>query len=112
MKSHPQRLFLDTNVFVVGAAFADSPEAAILDWAGFSSQRRADVVILVSDALFQQIARVARRLRGKDWAGQILERVWRNMIVDYVPLRDAEIRCLTPAQFVVTYLTPPAMAGS
>jgi predicted nucleic acid-binding protein len=108
--SHPQRVFLDTNVFIIGAALVDSPEAAILDWAGFDSQRGADVVILVSDALFQQISRVARRLHGKDWAGEIIGRIWRNMTVDYVPLRDAEIRKLeisqtVPREDISVYLT-------
>ena len=116
------------------------------------------MVILVSDALFQQVARVARRLRSRDWAGEIIGRIWRNMIVDYALLDDAEIRrlealgavpseditvylttlhghadcfvsanhglvkalagqsgsfeCLTPAQFVAAYLTPPAMGKS
>lgn len=110
MKPHPQRLFLDTNVFIVGAAMTESPEAAILDWAGFGAQRQADVVILVSGAPFQQIARVARRLRGRDWAGEIIGRIWRNMTVDYVLLDDAEIRRTEtlgaiPREDVTVYLT-------
>ena len=32
VKEPPGRLFLDTNVFIVGAAFEHSPEATILDW--------------------------------------------------------------------------------
>lgn len=106
----PQQLFLDTNVFIVGAAFADSPEAAILDWAGFGSAPRDDVVILVSDALFQQIARVARRLRHKDWAGEIIGRIWRHMTVDFVLLNDVEIRRIEsegyiPREDITVYLT-------
>jgi predicted nucleic acid-binding protein len=110
VQSHPRRIFLDTNVFIVGAAIGDSAEATILDWAGFGPPRQADVVILASDALFQQIARVARRLRGRDWAGAIIGRIWRNMQVDYVLLDDAEIRRweadeVVPRADVTVYLT-------
>lgn len=87
-----------------------SAEATILDWAGFGSQPRADVVILVSDALFQQIARVARRVRSRDWAGEIIGHIWRNMIVDYVLLDVEEIRRLeveggVPREDITVYLT-------
>ena len=110
MKDHPRRLFLDTNVFIVGAAFADSHEAAILEWAGYGSRRGADVVILVSDALFQQISRVAQRLRHKDWAGEIIGRIWRDMTVDYVLLDEAEIerleaQSIVPREDITVYLT-------
>ena len=30
----PGRIFLDTNVFMIGAALSASPEAQILRWAG------------------------------------------------------------------------------
>ena len=92
VKEPPRRVFLDTNVFIVGAAFEHSPEAAILDWAGFASPREAAVVTLVSDALFRQISRVAQRLRDKDWGGEIIGRIWRNMTVDYILLDEDEIR--------------------
>jgi predicted nucleic acid-binding protein len=110
VQPHPQRIFLDTNVFIIGVALAGTPEAAILDWAGFGPPRKADVVILASDALFQQIARVARRLRGKDWGGEIIGRIWRNMVVDYVLVDDGEIRRLeaegnVPREDVTVYLT-------
>lgn len=110
MQGYPRRIFLDTNVYVVGAALPDSPEAALLDWAGFGSQPGADVVILVSDALFQQISRVAQRLRHKDWAGEIIGRIWRGMTVDYVLLDDGEIGRVAaagsiPREDVTVYLT-------
>ncbi len=106
----PRRLFLDASVYIVGAAFADSPEAAILDWAGFDATPGADVVILASDALFQQIARVAQRLRHKDWAGEIIGRIWRNMTVDFVLLSEADIQRIeragsVPREDMTVYLT-------
>jgi predicted nucleic acid-binding protein len=110
VQSYPRRVFLDTNVYIVGAALQNSPEAALLDWAGFGSQPGADVVILVSDALFQQVSRVAQRLRHKDWAGEIIGRIWRGMTVDYVLLDDSEISRVAaegsiPREDITVYLT-------
>lgn len=62
----PNRVFLDTNVYIIGAAIADSPEAIILSWAGFTGERSPAFEVLVSDTLFAQILRVARRLHDKD----------------------------------------------
>lgn len=109
-KKAPQRIFLDTNVYIVGAALADSPEAAILHWLGFASKPAESVEIIVSDALFGQILRVAKRLRGKDWGGEILAHIWRGMNVDYVVLDDDEIKKLLaddviPHEDVDIYLT-------
>lgn len=93
----PQRIFLDTNVYIVGAALADSPEAAILDWAGFAGQPDAPVEIIVSDALFGQILQVAKRLQGKDWGGEILAHIWQGMNVQYVLIDNVERQSIAEA---------------
>lgn len=64
---HPVRVFLDTNVFIIGTAEPDSDEAAILKWAGFGQEAPGPVEIIVSTVLFAQILRVGRRLHDKDW---------------------------------------------
>lgn len=61
MSAQITRVFLDTNVYIVGAAIAHSPEAAILVWLSESK-----TPVIVSKELIEQIARVARRLQGKD----------------------------------------------
>ena len=96
----PLRLFLDTNVYIIGAAIDDSPEAAILNWAGFAGKPANPVEIVVSDALFGQILRVAKRLRGKDWGGEILARIWQGMNVAYVVLDNDEIKNLLAANVI------------
>lgn len=90
MKDYPRRLFLDTNVYIIGAAVEESAAATILDWAGFAGPGAADVEIVLSAALVDQIRGVARRLGGKDWAGQILMRIWRHMNVRFVLIDLAE----------------------
>lgn len=84
----PLRLFLDTNVYIIGAAIEDSPEAVILNWAGFAGKPDQEVEIIVSNALFSQILRVAKRVRGKDWGGEILAYIWQGMNVTYVLLDE------------------------
>ena len=111
--NYPQRLFLDTNVYIIGAAVEDSPEAAILNWLGFAGQPAAPVEVIVSDALFGQILRVARRLQGKDWGGQILARIWQGMNVNYVLFDDQEVQVLIqanqiPREDVTIYLSAKA----
>ncbi len=106
----PLRLFLDTNIYIIGAALDDSPEARILNWAGFAGEPEQPVEIVVSDALFGQILRVAKRLQGKDWGGEILAYIWRGMNVDYVILDSDEIKILLadgviPREDVDIYLT-------
>lgn len=94
MKVLPKRLFLDTNVYIVGVAIDNSPEARLLDWAGFGrddATREQLVEVILSEALVEQIARVARRLQHKDWAGAILSEIWQRMNVQFVMLDPAEV---------------------
>lgn len=115
--SYPRRIFLDTNVYIIGAAVADSPEAAILNWLGFAGQPVEPSVepieVIVSDALFGQILRVAKRLQGKDWSGQILTRIWQGMNVNYVLFDDQEVQAVIqanqiPREDVTIYLSAKA----
>lgn len=82
----PQRLFLDTNVFIIGTAIPDSPEARILEWLGFFERRDNSPTIIVSDVLLEQIRRVGRRIGGKDYSGELIVRLWENLSVSHVVL--------------------------
>jgi len=97
MKFRPKRVFFDTNIYIIGAATEDTPETQILDWAGFGgeeSKRDQRVEVILSEALVEQIARVARRLRHKDWAGEILAEIWQSMHVQFVVLDPNEVQKL------------------
>lgn len=104
----PRRVFLDTNVYIIGAAQRDSAEAAILRWAGFESPAPATEVV-VSHVLIEEIRRVARRVGGKDWAGQLLARIWQELRVVYVviPADELSHKVLAPIprEDVGVYLT-------
>jgi len=91
MIRQPKRVLLDTNVCIVGAAVAGSAEEAVMLWCGYYGSMNTDIEIVVSDVLFRQIRSVARRLRGKDWAGEILMQIWRHMKVQFVVIEKEEI---------------------
>jgi predicted nucleic acid-binding protein len=94
MPNLPQHVFLDTNVYLIGMAFPESPEAEILRWVGFGGDAPGPVEVIVSEELFEQIKRVARRLGSKDWAGEILGHIWQEMQLRYVFLDPDEASAL------------------
>lgn len=93
----PLRVFLDTNIYIIGAANPGSSEGRILRWAGLDGTE-TDVEIVMSDEVLDQIRRVGRRLSGKDWAGELLSRIWRNLKLVYVTVTAEEITQLIDAQ--------------
>lgn len=104
------RLFLDTNVFIIGTAMPDSPEAIILDWLGFFDKHSDRPAIIVSDVLIEQIRRVGRRIGGKDYAGELIARLWENLSVQHVVLNEEELQRLyvegsIPREDVPIFLT-------
>jgi len=62
MKDIPKRIFFDTNVYIIGVADSASAEREILVWAGFEERKEKSVEVVVSEELFDQILRVAKRL--------------------------------------------------
>ncbi len=109
----PRRIFLDTNIYILGAILPDSFEAAILEWLGFFDPRETGAEVIVSDALFQQILRVARRVQNKDLGGELLARLWRNLSVRYVFLEEQDVQGLfdadrLPREDVTVFLTARA----
>lgn len=86
----PKRIFLDTNVYIVGVADAKSVEWRILQWLGFDGSQPPQAEVVVSTELIEQILRVAKRLQSKDWAGSIVSRMWQNLNLRYVLVNENE----------------------
>ncbi|WP_414549867.1 hypothetical protein [Anabaena sp. CCY 0017] len=104
----PQRIFLDTNIYIIGVAQENSNERKILELVGF--QEPAPVEIIVSEELFDQILRVSKRLYGKDWGSQIVSRIWQKLQVIYVSFTseewlNIEKLGLIPREDIGVYLT-------
>jgi hypothetical protein len=67
-----ERIFLDTNIYILGAADSECDEAKILAWLGFRQQISTSIEVILSQELTEQILRVAKRIRGKDWGSELL----------------------------------------
>ncbi|MEL7223975.1 MAG: hypothetical protein AAGL17_03705 [Cyanobacteria bacterium J06576_12] len=93
----PNRIFLDTNVYIVGVADTESIEWQILCWLGFDGSRPSRSEVVVSAELIEQVLRVAKRLKNKDWAGSIVSRMWQNLNLRYVLVDNDEYSQLVAA---------------
>lgn len=104
------RVFFDTNVYIVGKQDIESNEYQILKWAGFEVRNSRAVEVVIYDELLQEILRVSKRLKNKDWGGQIVNNIWRNFQIIYVTI-DAdeyyrvEALGVIPREDVGVYLT-------
>lgn len=110
MNNPPTCVFLDTNVYIVGAAISGTPEAQILVWAGWDQIEPGFVEIVFSVELLDQIARVARRVRNKDWAGEIINKTGKEMNLIYTTIDDGEAKQIErdgflPREDIGVYLT-------
>jgi predicted nucleic acid-binding protein len=106
MVTPPSRLLLDTNVFILGFLDLDGPEGRIL----FFLANHPDVRLILSNELVMQIRHVARRTGGKDWAGYLLDRIWRDYAIEYVTISADEKHAVEtlakiPREDVGIYLT-------
>ena len=104
------RLFLDTNVYILGSNDSQSDEGLILTWLGFRQSKSSDIEVVISQELLDQVSRVAKRLRSKDWSGELIDRIWQNLNVHYVLLEASalatlEQQAIVPREDIGVYLT-------
>ena len=59
MSNFPSRIFLDTNVYILGVLDLDSIEGRVLKRLGW--QEKSDVQVILSQELIVQILRVGKR---------------------------------------------------
>ena len=105
-----KRVFLDTNIYILGFINPNSEEGQILAWL---AQNQSSIELIISLDLIIQITRVARRIRNKDWAGEIIDRIWQNYKVRYIIIDLHRIEQLTalgliPREDIEVYLTAQA----
>ena len=84
--SEVKRIFLDTNIFIIGDADRQSQESLILEALGYRGKLPIlKVEIILSDELVDQIRRVSKYLYDKDKASQLISNIWRWFEIFYVP---------------------------
>ena len=107
------RIFLDTNIYILGADDRESNEGRILTWLGFQQNIGGSNEVIVSQALIDEVTRVAKRLRNKDWSGELLGKICSNLNVCYVLIDQQsfamlEAQAIIPREDIGVYLTAQA----
>ena len=70
-----QKIFLDSNVYILSELNPSSHEKAILKKLGFfDSQQQSSIQVIISQELIEQILRVGKRLQNKDWGAKIVHK--------------------------------------
>jgi predicted nucleic acid-binding protein len=105
-----ERIFLDTNVYIVGATDLSSSEGKILRWLGFEDANPTAPEVILSQDVIRQILRVGKRLQGKDWAGRLIAQVWQNFRISYVlfdqqSVSRPDVEAVIPREDVSVFLT-------
>jgi predicted nucleic acid-binding protein len=109
MSDVPFRLFLDTNVYIIGAGDPNRSEATLLKWIG-DRPNSPSIQVIISSILLSEISRVATRLRHKDWAGKIINDIWITLnpeLVTIVPEEFLQLQASNdlPREDIGVYLT-------
>jgi len=80
-----RRIFLDTNIFIIGDADKQSAKSIILEALGYRSKPAIlNAEIILSEELADQIRRVSKYLYGKDQAGAIISNIWQCLNIHYL----------------------------
>ncbi|MFN9866695.1 MAG: hypothetical protein ACK568_06355 [Pseudanabaena sp.] len=91
----PERIFLDTNIYIIGTQAPESDEGKILQAIGYNGGENKIITstIILSPELIDQIRRVAKYLWGKDRSGFVLSRVFKYLNLSYItPNQDWQLQ--------------------
>jgi predicted nucleic acid-binding protein len=80
------KIFLDTNIYIIGQLNPLSPEEHLLQWLGYYTPNyKSQAKVIISQELINQILLVGKRLKGKDWAAKTVDQIWQNLDCLFVP---------------------------
>jgi predicted nucleic acid-binding protein len=109
-----KRIFLDTNIYIIGQLQSNSNEEKILSWLGFYQPlRKSDIQVIILQELINQILRVSKRVQGKDWGSKIVDQIWYNLNCLFIPeteeikqeANQLLVNQLMPREDIYLYLT-------
>ena len=108
------KTFVDTNVYIIGELFPSSPEEKLLENLGLNgSTPLINTQILIAQELINQVLRVGKRVKNKDWASQLVDKIWYDLDCLFVLETDkmkAEVQQILddkiiPCEDIFIYLT-------
>lgn len=80
------RLFLDTNVYIIGQLIPGDFEDQLLQRLGlYEPIKSSRAQVIISQELINQLLRVGKRLKGKDWSAKLVDQIWSNLNCIFIP---------------------------
>lgn len=98
--SLPKSIFLDTNIYILGALDLASDENKILSLLINDENSDRQTRVIFSQELIDQILRVGKRLQNKDWSSGLLTRLWQQLQVDFIFVEDQDIQAIADAGII------------
>ena len=98
--SLPKSVFLDTNIYILGALDLNSDESKILSLLVSDENSDEQTRVIFSQELIDQILRVGKRLQNKDWSSGLLIRLWQQLKVDFIFVEDQDIQAIADAGII------------
>jgi predicted nucleic acid-binding protein len=98
--SLPKSIFLDTNIYILGALDLVSDENKILSLLINDENIDRRTRVIFSQELIDQILRVGKRIQNKDWASGLLTRLWQQLQVDFIFVEDQDIQAIANAGII------------
>ena len=95
--SLPKSIFLDTNIYILGALDLASDENKILSLLINDGNSDQQTRVIFSQELIDQILRVGKRFQNKDWSSGLLTRLWQQLQVDFIFVEDQDIQAIADA---------------
>ena len=108
------RIFLDTNIYIIGQLIPLSPEEQLLKLLEFYDKKpSSEIQVIISQELINQLLRVGKRLQGKDWSSKLVDQIWCNFNCLFIPeTKEMEQEAkqllktkLIPSEDIFIYLT-------
>ena len=87
MDKKGKKVVVDTNIFIIGfLEFVSGKKTADADI--IRAMLKREFILVLSKELEEQIARVGKRVKDKDWAGYIRSAIWSSAKISFVMIPE------------------------
>jgi len=87
MDKKGKKVVVDTNIFIIGFLDFVSGKKSV-DADIIRAMLKREFILVLSKELEEQIARVGKRVKDKDWAGYIRSAIWSSAKISFVMIPD------------------------
>jgi len=108
MDKKGKKVVVDTNIFIIGFLDFVSGKKSV-DADIIRAMLKREFILVLSKELEEQIARVGKRVKDKDWAGYIRSAIWSSAKIIFVMIPDdkelMERYKEVPRKYLLIFLT-------